>query len=130
LRALRRSGEGAGACGQPRAAFSRGEFQSGLTLFKLRRFDEARKHQERAIALQPNFATALTNLGNTLMRLGLLEQAVQAHDRAIRQKPDYGDAYVNRGMALLLLNRIGEAGQSFDRALAGRAICRPSPARA
>jgi tetratricopeptide (TPR) repeat protein len=81
----------------------------GLTLYRLQRYDEARKCQERALAL--------TDLGNTLMRQGLGEQAVDAHDRAIRLKPDYGDAYCNRGMAQLLLDRKEEAAQGFDRAL-------------
>jgi len=88
-----------------------------MALFNLKRYDDARKCQEKAIALKPNFPTALTNLGNTLTRLELAEQAVDAHDRAIQLKPDYGDAYCNRGMALLLLDRNDEADQSFDRAL-------------
>jgi len=44
----------------------------------LKRYDDARKCQERAVALKPNFPTAWTNLGNALMRLGLPEHAVAA----------------------------------------------------
>ena len=101
---------------EPRSAEARSNL--GMALFNLKRYDDARKCQEKAIALKPNFPAALTNLGNTLMRLGVVEQAVDAHDRAIQLKPDYADAYCNRGMALLLLlNRNDEADQSFDRAL-------------
>ena len=89
----------------------------GLVFFKLKRYDDARRCQEKAIALRPNFPTALTNLGNALMRLKLTEQAIEAHDRAIRLKPDYADAYCNRGMAELVLNR-NEAGQSEFRSRA------------
>ena len=92
-------------------------FNLGLAHAMLKQFEDARKCQEAAVALNPNFPTALTNLGIVLMRLQRLEAAVEAHDRAIRVKPDYADAYNNRGMALLLLERIAEADASFDRAL-------------
>jgi tetratricopeptide (TPR) repeat protein len=65
----------------------------------LKRFDEARVFQEKAIALNPNFPMALTNLGNTLMHLGLAEQAIELHERAVRLKGDYADAHCNRGVA-------------------------------
>jgi len=39
---------------------------------------EARAAQERAVALRPNFPSALTSLGNTLMHLRLFEPAIAA----------------------------------------------------
>jgi predicted O-linked N-acetylglucosamine transferase (SPINDLY family) len=85
--------------------------------FDLGDFQEARRCQERAIALKPNFAVALTNLGNTLMHLGQYEQALELHERAIKIKPDYADAFCNRGMVEILLGQIMRAKESFDRAL-------------
>jgi tetratricopeptide (TPR) repeat protein len=70
------------------------------------------------VALNPNFPTALTNLGNTLMHLGLLLEALELHERAVRLKPDYADAYCNRGMVELRIWHSEQALQSFERALA------------
>jgi tetratricopeptide (TPR) repeat protein len=60
----------------PRSAEA--HFNLGLALFNLKRYDDAHKCQEKAVALHPNFPTALTNFGNALMRLGLVEQAIAA----------------------------------------------------
>jgi hypothetical protein len=89
---------------------------------RLRAFQNARLQKQRDVLmpaavdayragargpLKPNFATALTRLGNALMHLLDLEQAIAAHV----------DAYRNRGMAQLLLNWKAAADRSFDRAL-------------
>ncbi len=72
----------------------------------------------RALAVQPNHADALSNRGNTLKELQRLEEALASFDRAIALQPKHIGALNNRGVILHLLRRFDEAMASFDRALA------------
>ena len=50
----------------------------------------------------PNFAAALTNLGNVLVRLRRgMTKPLKLMTGQFGLKPEYADAYNNRGMALI-----------------------------
>ncbi|MEJ1970565.1 MAG: sulfotransferase [Rhizomicrobium sp.] len=49
----------------------------GHALYELRRYDEAREHLERAVALNPDFDEAKYNLGRVLRHLGEVDAALQ-----------------------------------------------------
>ena len=74
----------------------------------------------RAIKLNPNDATAHSNIGNALMDLKRPQEALASYDRALALRPDYADALTNRGGALRQLKRAEEALAGYDRALALR----------
>jgi predicted O-linked N-acetylglucosamine transferase (SPINDLY family) len=71
----------------------------------------------KAIELNPNNASAYSNLGIALKELKRLDEALASYDKAIAIKPDYAEAYYNRGIALNELKRYEEALASYDRAI-------------
>jgi hypothetical protein len=64
--------------------------------------DEARASYEEAVRLRPDFAEAISNLGNSLRDLGHLDEAQSRFDEAINLKPDYVDGHWNRALLWLL----------------------------
>jgi predicted O-linked N-acetylglucosamine transferase (SPINDLY family) len=54
----------------------------------------------QAVALNPNLATAYSNLGNALREMGQLDEAIAAYRQAIVLKPNYPQAWNNLGNAL------------------------------
>lgn len=75
---------------------------------------------DRALAVQPNHAEALSNRGVVLRDLKLLDEALDSYDRALAARPEHAEALSNRGLALHDLKRFEEALVSYDRALAVR----------
>ena len=86
----------------------------------MKRFDEALASYDRALAVQPNYAEALSNRGWTLHELKRFEEALASYDRALAVRPDYAEALSNGGTALYELKRFEEALASYDKALAVR----------
>ncbi|HTP94170.1 MAG TPA: tetratricopeptide repeat-containing glycosyltransferase family protein, partial [Xanthobacteraceae bacterium] len=72
---------------------------------------------DRAVALRPGYAEALSNRGLTLHALDRFEEALASFDRALTLRPDYAQAFFNRGATLQELKRFEEALASYDRAL-------------
>jgi tetratricopeptide (TPR) repeat protein len=64
---------------------------------------------DRALAVRPDYAEALSNRGLTLKELKRFEEALASYDRALTLRPDYGNALSNRGVALHELKRFEEA---------------------
>jgi tetratricopeptide (TPR) repeat protein len=61
----------------------------GQILFEMGRFEEARKHLERAVVLEPEAPHAVYHLGLVLERLGEAEEAERALARANSLDPDH-----------------------------------------
>jgi tetratricopeptide (TPR) repeat protein len=72
---------------------------------------------DRALAVRPNHAEALSNRGVTLRELRRFEEALASFHRALKVRPDHVEALSNRGLTLHELRRFKEALTSFDRAL-------------
>ncbi len=86
----------------------------------IRRLYEALASYDKALAIRPDYAEALTSRGNALVELRRLDDAVASYDRALAIRPDYADALNNRGNVLQDLKRFNEALANFNRALAIR----------
>ena len=74
----------------------------------------------RALALRPDYAEALSNRGATLKELKRFEEALASYDRALIVRPDFAETLSNRGVALKELARFEEALASYDHALTVR----------
>jgi tetratricopeptide (TPR) repeat protein len=85
---------------------------------ELKKYDLALANYNRAIALEPNNAEALSNRGNTLVFLDRCEEALRDYDRSISLKPQSAITHNSRGYNLFRLKRYDEALASFDRAIA------------
>ena len=93
-------------------------FNTANVLFELQRYEEALASYDRALALQPDFAQALSNRGNVLFELQRYEEALASYDGALALQPDFAQALSNRGNVLFELKRYEEALTSCDRAVA------------
>lgn len=82
------------------------------------KYEEAVSYYNRALALQPRHAEALSNRGNALKALGRFEEALASYDRALALRPDYATGHSNRGAVLAEMGRLPEALAAYDRALA------------
>ena len=87
---------------------------------ELKRFEEALASYDRALALRPDYAEALSNRGNVLRELMRFEEALESYDRALAVRPDYAEALSNRGVTLQELMRFEEALASYQKAIALR----------
>jgi tetratricopeptide (TPR) repeat protein len=81
---------------------------------------EALANYDRALALQPKHAEALSNRGNTLKALRRFDEALDSFDKALAVQPDYASAHSNRGAVLFEMTRYEEALATYDRSLAIR----------
>ena len=86
----------------------------------LKRPEEALASYDKALAIRPDYAEALSNRGNALQDLKRPEEALASYDKALAIRPDYAEALSNRGLALQDLKRPEEALASYDKALAIR----------
>ncbi|NIS15710.1 MAG: tetratricopeptide repeat protein [Aliifodinibius sp.] len=85
------------------AKFVRGDYhypedaylELGNQFWNARNLDLARKAYERALDVNPNFSSALTNLGNVLRLRGNMDEAVQMYQRALTVDPSLFEARVN-----------------------------------
>ena len=81
------------------------------------RLDEAARHYQRAIEIQPDYAPAYNNLGVMQRAAGRVDDAIATYERALQLKGDYPDAHYNLANALLEKNRPNEAAEHFNTAL-------------
>jgi Tfp pilus assembly protein PilF len=79
--------------------------------------DTAIEFYRRALAVDPDDAFALNNLGGALQRRGDLDQALQSLLRAIALQPDYGHFHYNLGIVLTALGDARQAEAAFRRAV-------------
>lgn len=73
---------------------------------------------ERALALKPDFTTALNNWATVLGKTGERERAVEMLRRATHLRPDFLEAWVNLGEQLYMGRDDAGAIAAFDRVLA------------
>ena len=93
------------------------EFYIGLTSYKEGKYEEAIKHYDQAIDINPQFAEAYNNRGITKDRLGRHEEAIEDYNEVIRINPQFAEAYYNRGTTKDLLGRHEEAIADYDQAI-------------
>jgi tetratricopeptide (TPR) repeat protein len=78
---------------------------------------EAIRFLTAAVALRPDSAGAILNLGGALSEAGRLDEAVAAYRRAIELRPDYATAHYNLGLTLGKQGRPDEAAAAHRRAI-------------
>jgi len=82
------------------------------------RNEEAVANYNKALAVQPRHAEALSNRGNALKALGRLDEALASYEKALALQPNYATGHSNRGAVLSDMKRLPEALVAFERALA------------
>ena len=99
----------------------------GVARIRLGRRDDARSDFENALQCVPQFAPALTNIGNMLLEEGRVDEAIAAYRHAIEADGEYATAYVNLGSAYKRAGRLDEAVRALRTGLKleGRKRSRP-----
>jgi Flp pilus assembly protein TadD len=85
--------------------------RSGVAAYRAGNYDSARAAFERSVALSPDDAEALNNLGQTLVRLNRVSEAVSRFERAVVLAPNKAPFHFNLAHAMGLLGK-------WDRAVA------------
>jgi len=89
----------------------------GTALLDKGLYDQAIAHNERSIALRPDYAPGYNNLGAALRAAGRLDDAVARYKQALAIKPDFASASYNLANALLEQGKAGDSVESFRRSL-------------
>jgi len=97
---------------------ARALFLEGIEHFEAERLPEAERCFAASLALLPDRASTLTNLGAVRLRLGQPGAALECLDTAVAAEPDNFEAWAHRAVALGALGRLDEALASDERALA------------
>lgn len=90
---------------------------TGVAALQLGKLGLAERLITAAVAVKPDSAEALNNLGSVLSEANRLEEALQRYLEALAHRPDYPEAYSNLGNVLLKLERLDDAEQCFLAAL-------------
>jgi len=89
----------------------------GQALARLGKTEEAIKHYQKALAIDPYSAKAQAGLGMALGRLERYDDAVAALRRALEIDPGYASAHINLGGLLAYQGQVDQAAWHYNAAL-------------
>ncbi len=81
------------------------------------RDDEAIRHYNETLRLNPNRTRALSGLGSILQARGELQQAEELFRRALTLNPGFATAHLNMGKLMVQRGQAGPARQHYERAI-------------
>lgn len=84
------------------------------------KLEEALQHYQTALQMQPDYANALTGMGNIYEKRGEYETALNCFDRALKAKPHEAEIVNGRSAVLARQGKFAEAEAGFLQALAMR----------
>ena len=71
--------------------------------------DDAMRHFQKALEINPGYLEAQNNLGNALNRSGRFDEAISHYLKALEISPDCAEVHLNLGNALIRTGRFDEA---------------------
>jgi len=89
----------------------------GLAYSAKKQYPQAAEHYQMALAIEPDFAVAITNLGCVYAETGNPEKAVELHEKAIKLTPELAMAHYNLATAYGKLNRHADAMAEYKKTL-------------
>ena len=92
-------------------------YQVAWQLENMGRFEEAKGHLERAVAIDSGFTEAHRLLGEVVLRLGDAEGSLVHFQRALAQDASSAEAHAGLGKALIQLRRYEETIPAMERAI-------------
>jgi tetratricopeptide (TPR) repeat protein len=92
-------------------------YEAGVSLYRLGRNNEARRHFMRALEIDPQHTDARNSVGMSLMDEGHLDEAIRQFRRVIEIDPNFTKSYINLGVALESRGDSDKANAAFRQAL-------------
>jgi tetratricopeptide (TPR) repeat protein len=89
-------------------------FQKGYNAYELKDYDNAILYFQKALELNPQFATAYIGLGNAYSDKDNLDKAIQSYEKAIKLDPKDSRAYNGLGIIYAQKGNLDEAIQLFE----------------
>lgn len=98
-------------------SFAEAQYNLGVALVKVGKFEEALSHFERAVDLNPYFIRGYHAMGNSLLRVGRNEEAIEKYTRALELNPDDPSVHHNLGVAYSRSGNDEKAVEEYEKAL-------------
>ena len=76
--------------------------------------DEALANYDRALAIKPDIAEALSNRGVTQQELRRYDQALASYDKALAIQPEFAEAHFNQSLCRLLLGDFERGWEQYE----------------
>ena len=89
----------------------------GYTLYQKGEVEDAIRHYNLALKINPNYAQAHFNLGVVFLKKGALNDAIAECKQALKIDPDYMEAHFDLGAALALQGNLDEAAGQYRKVL-------------
>jgi predicted TPR repeat methyltransferase len=88
-----------------------------LQHYRAGRLQAAERIYRQILAVEPNHAETLFNLGDALNEQGKLDEAIACYRRALQRTPDFAAAHNNLGVAFSAQGNVDQAATCWRRAL-------------
>ncbi len=98
-------------------AFAEANFNLGLALMRVGRFEESLPHFQKAVALNPYFSKGYQAIGDTLLQLDRSEEAIQQYQKALELNPDDASVHHSLGLAYFAGGNTDKAVSEYKKAL-------------
>jgi tetratricopeptide (TPR) repeat protein len=89
----------------------------GIAYHQMTDLDQARKHYERSVKLNPKYAEAINNLGTVQYAKKSYRRAIGLYKRALKYTPNSASVYSNLGTAQFARRKYKDAMISYEKAL-------------
>jgi len=89
----------------------------GIAYHQMLQINEAKKHYEKAVKLNPNYSEAINNLGTIHYSRKSFRRAVSQYNKALKLSPKSASIYSNLGTAQFARKKYKEASESYQKAL-------------
>jgi tetratricopeptide (TPR) repeat protein len=89
----------------------------GIAYHQMLELDLARKHYERAIKLNKQYAEAINNLGTIYYAKKSYRKAAKQYEKALKLSPNSASIYSNLGTAQFARKKYKQAAEAYEKAL-------------
>jgi tetratricopeptide (TPR) repeat protein len=89
----------------------------GIAYHQMMQVDEAKKHYDKAIKLNPKYSEAINNLGTIYYSKKSYRRAINQYRRALKITPSSASIYSNLGTAEFARKKYKEALEAYQKAL-------------